>query len=54
MEHCGSRDPAETSGHLVSVDMRNEPFSSSLFSKEAEDSYFSWSIFSLNATIGTY
>jgi hypothetical protein len=51
MEHHGSWDPAETSGHLVSVDMRNEPFSSSLFSKE---SYFNRGIFPLNSTIGTY
>ena len=44
MEHYGYRDPAETSSHLVSVQMRKEPFSSSPFSKEAEESYFSWGI----------
>ena len=46
MEHYGSRDPAETSGCRVSVDMRYEPHSSLPLYKEAEESYLSWGIFS--------
>ena len=46
MEQYGSRDLAETSGHRVSVDMRNEPYPSSPFSKEAEEPHLSWGIFS--------
>ena len=46
MEHYGSRNLAETSGLWVSVDMRNKPYSSSPLSKEAEESYLSWDIFS--------
>ena len=51
MQHYGFRDPAETCSHLVSVDMRNEL---SLFPKEAEESYSSWRIFSLNSMIEIY
>ena len=51
MQYYGFRDPAETSSHLVSVDMRNEL---SLFHKEAEKSYSSWGIFSLNSMIEIY
>ena len=51
VHHYGSRDPAETCTHLVSVDMRNEL---SLFPKEAEESYFSRGIFSSNSMIGIY
>ena len=45
MEHYRSQDPAETSDRRVSVDMRNEPYSSSPLYKEVEESYLSWGIF---------
>lgn len=54
MEHYGSRDFAETSGHLVSVDMRTEPLSPSPFSEEAEGSHFSWVRGTPRPFIGAY
>ena len=54
VEHYGSGHPAETPCHLASVDMGNEPLSSSTFSKEAEKPYFSWVILSLHSTKGAY